>query len=374
MKKLFTVLLVLAVAFTAFAQSSAEQAKTEDVAVAMITDYGDITDLSFNQTTYEACKAFSEANSLKFKYYKPAGDNTADRIAMIEQAVGEGYNVIVMPGFAFAEAIAQAAPLYKDVKFVGIDVSEYDLVVSAGLNDLSNVYCIVYKEEIAGYLAGYAAVKLGYTRLGFCGGMAVPAVIRYGSGFIQGADAAAAELGVAVDVQFAYANQFFGDADITAAMDTMYASGAQVVFACGGGVYTSVCEAAAKVRKKAIGVDVDQQPIFDSTYGYPLTVTSAMKGLYASTYDTLQTILDGKWDTIVGQIANLGLVSATDMDANYVGIPTGKGTAWSSSFTLEDYKKVVADIFNGKIVVNDDSSNAEPKAKTVKVSYRGNIK
>ncbi|MFC2821752.1 MAG: BMP family protein [Spirochaetales bacterium] len=374
MKKLFTVLLVLAVAFTAFAQSSAEQAKTEDVAVAMITDYGDITDLSFNQTTYEACKAFSEANSLKFKYYKPAGDNTADRIAMIEQAVGEGYNVIVMPGFAFAEAIAQASPLYKDVKFVGIDVSEYDLVVSAGLNDLSNVYCIVYKEEIAGYLAGYAAVKLGYTRLGFCGGMAVPAVIRYGSGFIQGADAAAAELGVAVDVQFAYANQFFGDADITAAMDTMYASGAQVVFACGGGVYTSVCEAAAKVRKKAIGVDVDQQPIFDSTYGYPLTVTSAMKGLYASTYDTLQTILDGKWDTIVGQIANLGLVSATDMDANYVGIPTGKGTAWSSSFTLEDYKKVVADIFNGKIVVNDDSSNAEPKAKTVKVSYRGNIK
>ena len=374
MKKLFTVLLVLAVAFTAFAQSSAEQAKTEDVAVAMITDYGDITDLSFNQTTYEACKAFSEANSLKFKYYKPAGDNTADRIAMIEQAVGEGYNVIVMPGFAFAEAIAQAAPLYKDVKFVGIDVSEYDLVVSAGLNDLSNVYCIVYKEEIAGYLAGYAAVKLGYTRLGFCGGMAVPAVIRYGSGFVQGADAAAAELGVSVDVQFAYANQFFGDADITAAMDTMYASGAQVVFACGGGVYTSVCEAAAKVRKKAIGVDVDQQPIFDSTYGYPLTVTSAMKGLYASTYDTLQTILDGKWDTIVGQIANLGLVSATDMDANYVGIPTGKGTAWSSSFTLEDYKKVVADIFNGKIVVNDDSSNAEPKAKTVKVSYRGNIK
>lgn len=374
MKKLFTVLLVLAVAFTAFAQGSAEQAKTEDVAVAMITDYGDITDLSFNQTTYEACKAFSEANSLKFKYYKPAGDNTADRIAMIEQAVGEGYNVIVMPGFAFAEAIAQAAPQYKDVKFVGIDVSEYDLVVTAGLNDLSNVYCIVYKEEIAGYLAGYAAVKLGYTRLGFCGGMAVPAVIRYGSGFVQGADAAAEELGVAADVQFAYANQFFGDADITAAMDTMYASGAQVVFACGGGVYTSVCEAAAKVRKKAIGVDVDQQPIFDSTYGYPLTVTSAMKGLYASTYDTLQTILDGKWDTIVGQIANLGLVSATDMDANYVGIPTGKGTAWSSSFTLEDYKKVVADIFNGKIVVNDDSSNAEPKAKTVKVSYRGNIK
>ena len=377
MKKIFAVLLVLTVAFAAFAQGATEAqpaAKAADVAVAMVTDYGDITDQSFNQTTYEACKAFAEANGLKFKYYKPAGDNTADRVAMIEQAIGEGFNVIVMPGYAFAGAIAEAAPQYKDVKFIGLDVSEYDLVIDAGLKDLSNVYCIVYQEEIAGYLAGYATVKLGYTHLGFCGGMAVPAVIRYGYGYVQGADAAAKELGVDADIQFAYANQFFGDADITAAMDAMYANGAQVVFACGGGVYTSVCEAAAKVKGKAIGVDVDQKPIFDAAYGYSITVTSAMKGLYASTTATLQTILDGKWDTIVGQIENLGLASATDMDANYVGIPTGEGTEWSDKFTLEDYKKVVADIFNGKIVVDNDSSNAEPKASTLKIKYIGNIK
>ena len=380
MKKIFAILLVLAVAFTAFAGGSSEApaaapaAKAADVAVAMVTDYGDITDQSFNQTTYEACKAFAEANGLKFKYYKPAGDNTADRVAMIEQAIGEGFNVIVMPGYAFAGAIAEAAPQYKDVKFVGLDVSEYDLVIDAGLKDLSNVYCIVYQEEIAGYLAGYATVKLGYTHLGFCGGMAVPAVIRYGYGYVQGADAAAKELGVDADIQFAYANQFFGDADITAAMDAMYANGAQVVFACGGGVYTSVCEAAAKVKGKAIGVDVDQKPIFDAAYGYSITVTSAMKGLYASTTATLQTILDGKWDTIVGKIANLGLASGTDMDANYVGIPTGTGTEWSDKFTKDDYAKVVADIFNGKIVVDNDSSNAEPKASTLKIKYIGNIK
>lgn len=376
MKKLFTVLLVVAVAFTAFASGSSEAAAPAEakMAVAMVTDYGDITDLSFNQTTYEACKAFSEANGLSFKYYKPAGDNTADRVAMIEKAIDEGFNVIVMPGYAFAGAIAEAAPQYKDIKFVGLDVSEYDLCIDAGLTDLSNVYCIVYQEEIAGYLAGYATVKLGYTRLGYCGGMAVPAVVRYGYGFVQGADAAAAELGVEADIQYAYANQFFGDADITAAMDAMYNNGAQVVFACGGGVFTSVCEAAAKVKAKAIGVDVDQKPIFDAAYGYDMTVTSAMKGLYASTTATLQTILDGKWDSIVGQIANLGLASDTDMDANYVGIPTGTGTAWSDSFTLADYAKVVADIYNGKIVVDSDSSNAEPKATTLKVNYIGNIK
>lgn len=376
MKKLFAVLLVLAVAFTAFAQGATEAAPkaADKVAIAMVTDYGDITDQSFNQTTYEACKAFASANGLAFNYFKPAGDNTADRVAMIEKAIGEGYNVIVMPGYAFAGAIAETAPQYKDVKFVGLDVSEYDLCIDAGLQDLSNVYCIVYQEEIAGYLAGYATVKLGYTKLGFCGGMAVPAVIRYGYGFVQGADAAAAELGVAADIQYAYANQFFGDADITAAMDAMYANGAQAVFACGGGVFTSVCEAAAKVGGKALGVDVDQKPILDGMYGYNVTVTSAMKGLYASTTATLQKIVDGQWDTIVGKIDNLGLASATDVDANYVGIPTGNGTEWSDSFTLEDYKAVVAKIFNGEIVIDSDSSSAEPKASTLKVNYIGNIK
>lgn len=376
MKKIFAVLLVLAVAFTAFAQGAQEAAPAaaEKVAIAMVTDYGDITDQSFNQTTYEACKAFASANGLSFQYYKPAGDNTADRVAMIEKAIGEGFNVIVMPGYAFAGAIAEAAPQYKDVKFVGLDVSEYDLCIDAGLTDLSNVYCIVYQEEIAGYLAGYATVKLGYTKLGYCGGMAVPAVIRYGYGFVQGADAAAAELGVEADIQYAYANQFFGDADITAAMDAMYAKGAQAIFACGGGVYTSVCVAAAKVGGKAIGVDVDQQPILDAAYGYNITITSAMKGLYASTTATLQKIVDGQWDTIVGKIDNLGLASATDVDANYVGIPTGNGTAWSDAFTLEDYKAVVAKIYNGEIKIDSDSSSAEPKASTLKISYIGNIK
>ena len=79
-----------------------EVTNTEDMRVAMITDYGDITDQSFNQTTYEACKAYSEAHGLDFKYYKPAADSTADRVASVEQAIDEDFNVIVMPGFAFA--------------------------------------------------------------------------------------------------------------------------------------------------------------------------------------------------------------------------------------------------------------------------------
>ena len=144
--------------------------------VAMITDYGDITDQSFNQTTYEACKAFADANKIEFSYFKPAGDNTADRVAMIESAVDQGYNVIVMPGYAFGEAITQTAPNFTDVKFIALDVSAGDL--GEGFVVPANLYCAVYQEELCGYMAGYAAVKLGYTNLGFLGGMAVPAVQR----------------------------------------------------------------------------------------------------------------------------------------------------------------------------------------------------
>ena len=227
-----------------------------DMKVAMITDYGDITDQSFNQTTYEACKAFSTDNGLDFTYYKPEGDSTAERVAMIDKAIADGYNVIVMPGFAFAEAITETAETYPDVKFVALDVSEYDLEGdNSDFNNetYDNVFSAVYQEEIPGYMAGYAAVKLGYKKLGFLGGMAVPAVIRYGSGFVQGADAAAKELGLTdVEVKYAYGNQFFGDADITAAMDTWYQGGTEVVFACGGGIFNSAGEAAEKVGGKVI--------------------------------------------------------------------------------------------------------------------------
>ena len=364
--------------------------------VAMITDYGDITDQSFNQTTYEACKAFAEDNGVEFSYFKPAGDNTADRVAMIEKAVDEGYNVIVMPGYAFGGAIVEAAPEFPDVKFIALDVAKGDLleagVAKAGESydynpdnwdlekyvDMSNVYCAIYQEELCGYMAGYAAVKLGYKSLGFLGGMAVPAVIRYGYGFVQGVDAAAADLGLSdVTVKYVYGGQFFGDADITAVMDTWYAGGTEVVFACGGGIYTSAVDAAKKANGKVIGVDVDQAGVIANYAGVDgLTVTSAMKGLYPATYDTLNdVIINGNWANYVGQIATLGLVSADDPEANYVQIPMGEGTQWSDSFTQDDYKAMVADMYNGVITVSNDISKAASDFATViTVDDQGAIK
>ena len=409
MKKFFALLLSLAMVLALVACGQKDptpdtpdtpddpQTKVE-YKVAMITDYGDITDQSFNQTTYEACKAFAEDNSIEFSYFKPAGDNTADRVAMIEKAVDEGFNVIVMPGYAFGGAIVEAAPEFPDVKFIALDVAAGDLletaVAKAGesydytpenwdLNkyvDMSNVYCAVYQEELCGYMAGYAAVKLGYKNLGFLGGMSVPAVVRYGYGFVQGVDAAAADMGLTdVKVNYIYGGQFFGDADITAVMDTWYQGGTEVVFACGGGIYTSAVDAAKKVNAKVIGVDVDQAGVIAKYAGVDgMTVTSAMKGLYPATYDTLtDVIVNGNWDKYVGKIATLGLVSGTDPEANYVQIPMGDGTQWSDSFTQDDYKAMVKDMFDGKITVSNNTSSdvtAASFATVITVDDQGSIK
>ena len=165
MKRKFLVAAMAAVvALTAVPVSAAEG----DYKVAMVTDYGDITDQSFNQTTYEACMAFCDENGVDFKYYKPVGDSTAERVASVDQAVAEGYNVIVMPGYAFAGAIVETSEMYPDVKFVALDVGK-GAILEAAIPDYDyqpdnyevtdyyysdNVYLAIYQEELSGYMAG----------------------------------------------------------------------------------------------------------------------------------------------------------------------------------------------------------------------------
>ena len=399
MKKLFAILLTLAMVLSLAACGGGDSGKTDapadggaqqepaqtpadttggdeggeaaDIRVAMITDYGDITDQSFNQTTYEASKAWCEANGVEFTYYKPAGDSTAERVAMVEKAADEDYNVIVMPGFAFGETITEVADVYPEISFIALDVSEGDV----GGTVPGNVYCAVYKEELCGYMAGYAAVKLGYTHLGYLGGMAVPAVQRFGYGFIQGADAAAGELGLSdVTIEYVYGNQFFGDPDITAYADNWYQNlGVEVVFACGGGICTSAGEAAAKVPgTKVIGVDVDQSFNLDAAYGEGVTLTSAMKGLAATVNHMLDEVAAGNFANYGGKAEALGLVSGDDPSANYVLLPMDT-TQWGDGFSQDDYKALVKDMFDGKVTVSDDIS-ALPAVSNITVNDLGNIK
>ncbi len=342
---------------------------TSSMKVAMVTDSGDITDQSFNQTTYEACKKFGEENAVEFKYYKPAADSTADRVASINAAINDGYNVIVLPGYLFGEAIVETAEANSDVTFIGLDISAGDL---GDFSLPSNVFCAVYQEELPGFMAGYAAVKEGYRHLGFLGGIGVPAVIRYGFGFVQGANKAAEEMGIANDVtvEYVYGGQFYGDQTITAAMDTWFQKrNVEVVFACGGGIWTSAAEAAQKVNGKVIGVDTDQKAQI-SKYGEDMCVTSAMKGLGATVNSALSAVKNGNWSQYAAKIETLGLVSATDMESNYVQLPTA---TWSmKNFSVEDYKALVADMYNGKVTVSNDI-NAMP-ATSISVNQYANLK
>ena len=361
------------------------KAEAGDMKIAMVTDSGDITDQSFNQTTYEACKAWSEENDSEFNYYKPESDSDEARNASVDQAVADGANVIVLPGYMFAATIVEQSEMYPDVKFIAPDVSAGDICekgVGEGYTynpddyevtdyyNADNVYCCTYQEEISGYMAGYAAVKLGYKHLGFLGGMSVPAVTRFGYGYVQGVDEAAKELGITSDVELEYVcgGQFYGDADITAYMDTWYGSkGVEVVFACGGGIYTSAAEAAAKVDGKVIGVDSDQSGII----GEDITVTSAMKGLAPTVKTALDAIKDGSWESdYAGKIDNLGLVSENPED-NYVQLPM-ETTQWDDNFTVDDYKDLVKKLYNGEIEVSSDIT-AMPETE-ITVNDYGSIK
>ncbi|MBP3656353.1 MAG: BMP family ABC transporter substrate-binding protein [Clostridia bacterium] len=357
MKKLLSMLLAL-VAILALVSTSALAAD-----IALVTDVGTIDDESFNQACWQGVEAYATANSLSYQYYQPAADSDDERFASIDQAVADGAKVIVLPGYLFGATVAQAQAVYPDVSFIAVDVSAGDL----GTDALPNLYCAVFGEEQAGYLTGYALVKDGFTKLGFLGGMAVPAVQRYGYGFVQGANAAAVELGTPIEIKYTYGGQFFGDANITAKMDGWYAEGTQIVFACGGGIWTSAVEAALNHKGYVAGVDVDQHYLgeaFVADYGYNPFVTSAMKGLQAATESALEKYFSGAWAEIGGKIETLNLQAG-----DYVGIPTAEASWGFKSFTLDEYNAALDAIRAGTLVISDAIDAAPATDASVVVTY-----
>ena len=350
---------------TASEEAATEEQPTESGAVikkvALVTDVGTIDDESFNQATWQGVKAYCEANGIEYTYYQPTEDSTDARCISVDQAIKEGANVVVMPGYLFGATIVREQEQYPDVYFIAVDVGAGDLTedYATYYDPAANVVCATFAEEQAGYLAGYAVVMDGYTKLGFLGGMAVPAVIRYGYGWLQGARDAAKELGVEVECNYTYGGQFFGDANITAKMEGWYAGGTEIVFACGGGIYTSAVEAANIHGAKVVGVDVDQ--------GYidACIVTSAMKGLQNVTETILGALEAGEWDTTYGgKFLNYSLA-----EGDYVGIPTAESSWRFNNFTMEQYEAVHAKLMSGEIVVDNNSDNVNPAVEGITVNY-----
>ncbi len=330
--------------------------------IALVTDVGTIDDESFNQACWQGVEAWATKNDVDYVYYQPSEDSTDARVASIAQAVEEGADTIVMPGYLFGATLTVVMELYPDVNFIAVDVAAGDLTVdyTTYYEPTSNVACLTFSEEQAGYLAGYAAVKDGYTKLGFLGGMAVPAVIRYGYGFVQGANAAAVEMEKEIEINYTYGGQFAPSPEITAKMEGWYEAGTEVVFACGGGIYASAVEAANKYEQKVIGVDVDQSYIDDCI------ITSAMKQLQNVTETVLEALNTGAWATYGGKISNFSL-----SEGEYVGLPTAEDSWKLITFTVEEYEALKADIIAGNVEISNDTEAEPTVAETTKVNYIG---
>ena len=278
--------------------------------IAMVTNVGRLKDKSFNQGTWDGVKLFAYKNGKSYKYYQPRNGNKASD--------DDRYN-------AFIEAIKGGA----NIK-----------IGRASCRDgqaLSNVAAVAFKEEQCGYLAGYAAVTEGNTKLGFVGGGAGnnPSVNRFGYGFVQGANDAAKVTGVVVEMKYSYryGDNFSASSELQNMVNEWYKSGTECIFSCGGEMCDSVFEAALANNGKSIGVDVDQSSVSDTV------ITSAMKGLSSGVQKILTSFYAGKWVLVGGLSSNLGV------DDNAVGLPFA--TSKFEKFTEGDYVKLVNSMKSG---------------------------
>ena len=330
-------------------------ADSQQISIAVITTSA-VNDKAFNQEAYEEASEFAAKYNAKCRnYVTPSSQNSAIG-ETFSQASADGCNVFILMGYAFIRSILQFALKYPNVKFIGIDINDADMYNMAeslgmiGYKIPKNVYCCSFYEHYAGFMAGYAAIREGYTHLGFLGGRPVPAVIRYGLGYVQGIDFAAREMNIAdkVIVEYAYSKSFSASGSITESMKQWFTDGVQVLFPCGGGIWTSGAAAAAEYNGRVIGVDIDQSSVIN-TYGANLCLTSAVKNIGRSVGYILDIIREDRFDEFGGKADTLGMVSGDDPDMNFLRLPMESWTM--TKFTKEDYKQLVGRIYNEEIKI-----------------------
>jgi basic membrane protein A len=334
MKKISIILLAALVLFAACTKQQ-NQKKTDAFELALVTDLGTIDDKSFNQGSWDGLVQYAKEKNISHKYYQPSEQSDDAYLTAIDLAVRGGAKIIVTPGFLFETPIFIAQDRYPKVNFILVDGSPHSADYSV-FKTGPNVVGIHYAEDQAGFLAGYAAVKDGYRRLGFMGGMAVPAVVRFGYGFVQGADFAATELGLgssAISINYHYTGAFAATPEAQTMAASWYNSGIEVIFACGGAVGNSVMAAAEQAGKKVIGVDVDQSS------ESPTVITSAMKGLQSSVYSAISAYYAGNFPG--------GVTLTLGAENDGVGLPMA--TSKFQNFRKADYDAVFKNLANGTI-------------------------
>lgn len=328
---------------TAADQATESEPSADGYELALVTDIGTIDDKSFNQGAWEGVVQYAEENGKTYKYYQPSEKTTDSYAETIELAIEGGAGIVVCPGYLFEEAVFLEQDKYPDVKFILLDGEPHNADYSE-YKTADNTMAILFQEDQPGFLAGYAAVKEGYTKLGFMGGMALPAVIRYGYGFVQGADYAANEMGIdSVEITYNYTGGFDATPEVQALAASWYGNGTEVIFGCGGGVGNSVMAAAEANNTAVIGVDVDQSPESETV------ITSAMKKLSVSVYDGIKLIYD---DAFEG-----GKTTIFDAANDGVGLPME--TSKFNTFSSDEYDAIFAKLANGEIEIKNDTAESD---------------
>lgn len=333
------------------ADTAVKSETSDGYELALVTDLGTIDDKSFNQGAWEGMKKYAEENGISYKYYQPQEGTTDSYLETIGLAIEGGAKLVVCPGFLFEEPVYLAQDQYKDVHFILLDGEPHSGDYSEYRTE-ANVMPILFQEDEPGFLAGYAAVKDGYTKLGFLGGMAVPAVIRYGYGFAEGADYAANEMGVdGIEIMYNYTGAFAATPEAQSMAASWYQNGTEVIFGCGGAVGNSVMAAAEEKSAKVIGVDVDQ------SYESDTVVTSAMKQLSVSVYDGVRDFYAGSFPG--------GKTSIFSAKNDGIGLPME--TSKFTKFTQADYDALYAQLKDGKITLVQPSEDNNDPTKDLKL-------
>ena len=333
------------------ADTAVKSETSDGYELALVTDLGTIDDKSFNQGAWEGMKKYAEENGISYKYYQPQEGTTDSYLETIGLAIEGGAKLVVCPGFLFEEPVYLAQDQYKDVHFILLDGEPHSGDYSEYRTE-ANTMPILFQEDEPGFLAGYAAVKDGYTKLGFLGGMAVPAVIRYGYGFAEGADYAANEMGVdGIEIMYNYTGAFAATPEAQSMAASWYQNGTEVIFGCGGAVGNSVMAAAEEKSAKVIGVDVDQ------SYESDTVVTSAMKQLSVSVYDGVRDFYAGSFPG--------GKTSIFSAKNDGIGLPME--TSKFTKFTQADYDAVYAQLKDGKITLVQPSEDNNDPTKDLKL-------
>lgn len=259
--------------------------------------------------------------------------------AALQEAAQSGAALVVCRGEEMAQALFRIQANYPGVQYLLFDDEPHNEDYTVYSTE-SGVHCVLFQEEQAGYLAGYAAVTEGYTTLGFVGNDEVPGVVRYCTGLLQGAQEAAEKQGEEVTLRVWYTGTL-EDADfITSRLVDWYNNGTSLIMANGGDLVQRALDAANQTGGKIFATDWDQNALGERVLG------SAVKCYNATVQRQLYNFFAGGATWSQEAAGHTEKVGYTD---GGVALAT---TAWRfNNFTEREYERVYEQLRNSELKV-----------------------